>query len=247
MKTQTCSEQISADLSMEEIRQSAWIGDAFLTAPAKAVIVTFHGLGFGGLKNGIGYDEAEWAATGALIVFPYYGPWSWMNRSARKFVDALIPSVYQQFCVPTDVPLIIVGGSMGGQGALIYTRYSPHFIAGCLADYPVCDLAYHFTERTDLPPTMRYAYRDQPDLPTAIEEHSPLKQAGSMPDIPYLLIHGDNDSAVNREKHSDRFVAEMLKHNRKIDYIQVPGMGHGNNMPFAVSRKRIDWVKSLFQ
>ena len=243
----TCSEETPCDFSMEEIRQSAWIGDAFLTAPVRAVVVVFHGLGFGGLKSGPGYDESEWAASGGLVIFPYYGPWSWMNASARGFVDSLIPSVYRQFSVPADLPLLIVGGSMGGQGALIYTRYSPHNIAGCLADYPVCDLAYHFTERPDLPPTMRHAYRGAADFDAAIHEHSPLKQASLMPDIPYLLIHGDKDTAVNKQRHSDLFVAEMLASKRKVEYVQVPGMGHGSAIPFHVSRKRIDWVKSHFK
>lgn len=243
----TCCSDIPGDLSMEAIRQSAWIGDAFLKEPARAVIVVFHGLGFGGLKGGAGYDEAEWGANGGLVVFPYYGPWSWMNRSSRQFVDALIPAVYRRFKVPADVPLIIVGGSMGGQGALIYTRYSPHIISACMADYPVCDTAYHFTERPDLPPTMRFAYRDEPDFMRALAEHSPVTQAAHMPDIPYLVIHGDKDTAVSKEKHSDRFVAEMGVKNRKVEYIQVSGMGHGSNIPYEVSRKRIDWVKGFFR
>ena len=57
---------------------------------------------------------------------------------------------------------------------------------------------------------MRYAYREQADdLSTPLIEHSPLRQVASMPDIPYLIIHGDKDLAVNKQKHSDRFVAEM--------------------------------------
>jgi dipeptidyl aminopeptidase/acylaminoacyl peptidase len=247
MNTPTCSNDIPAGLSLEEIRQSAWIGDAFIVGPVRTVIVTFHGLGFSGLKNGPAYDECEWAAAGALVIFPYYGPWSWMNRSARRFVDMLIPSVYQRFNVPGEVPLVIVGGSMGGQGSLIYTRYSPHHISGCLADFPVCDLAYHFTERPELPPTMRYAFRDESNFAVALDEQSPLKQSGSMPDIQYLLIHGDKDIAVNKERHSDRFAAEMRLHNRNLEYVEVPGMGHNSNIPFHVSRRRIEWVKGFFQ
>ena len=245
--TSTCCADIAGDLSLEVIRQSAWVGDDFLKGPARAVIVVFHGLNSGWIKNNAGNDEAEWGASGGLVVFPYYGPWAWMNRSARGFVDSLIPAVYRQFNVPPEVPLIIVGGSMGGQGALIYTRYSPHIISACLADYPVCDTAYHFTERPDLPPTMRYAYRDEPNFQLALEAHSPVAQAEHMPRIPYLIIHGDKDTAVNKEKHSDRFVSEMKLAGRPVEYVQVPGMGHGSNIPFEVLRKRIDWVMSFFR
>ena len=64
--------------------------------------------------------------------------------------------------IDASVPLIIAGGSMGGQASLLYTRYSSHPITACFANFPVCDVEYHFTERPDLPATMRYAYRDYP-------------------------------------------------------------------------------------
>jgi dipeptidyl aminopeptidase/acylaminoacyl peptidase len=233
-------------MSVEEMQQSAWIGEQFRAGETRAVIVNFHGLGGGG-KNGPGYEEQEWGDSGGLVVFPYYGPWSWMNRSARAFVDRLISSVYQQYKLDSTVPLIITGGSMGGQASLLYTRYSSHRIAACFANFPVCDLAYHFTERPDLPATMRYAYRDYPGtFAEALIEHSPLRQVASMPAIPYLLIHGDKDQAVNKEKHSDRFVAEMRKLGRDIQYLEVPGMGHGSNVPFKASRAQIDFVKRFF-
>jgi dipeptidyl aminopeptidase/acylaminoacyl peptidase len=230
-----------------ELRQVSWIGDAFVRGPIQAVIVTFHGLGFGGLKNGPGYEEQEGAENGGLVVFPYYGPWSWMNRSARGFVDRLIPSIYAHFRLGAEIPLIIAGGSMGGLAALIYTRYSPHKIAACLALFPVCDLEYHFSERPDLPPTVRFALRDEPgDFRLAMRANSPMHQVAGMPDIPYLIVHGDQDQAVNKEKHSDRFVAEMRKLGKNIQYVEIPGMGHGSNVTYAASRAQIDFIKSFF-
>jgi dipeptidyl aminopeptidase/acylaminoacyl peptidase len=229
----------------EELHQVAWIGDKFVKGKITGVIISFHGLG-GGIKSGPTYEEQEWAASGGLVVFPYYGPWSWMNRRSRAFVDQLIPSVYENFKLHPEIPLIIIGGSMGGQGALIYTRYSPHRIAACFANFPVCDLEYHFTERPDLPPTMRYAYREQTDdFSAALVEHSPMRQAASMPDIPYLIIHGDKDLAVNKQKHSDRYVTELRRLGRNVEYLEVPGMGHGTDTPYHASRKQIDFVGSF--
>jgi dipeptidyl aminopeptidase/acylaminoacyl peptidase len=233
-------------MNEEELRQVAWIGDKFVRGEITGIVVTFHGLGFAGMKGGPGYEEQEWGDCGALVVFPYYGPWSWMNRSARGFVDRLIASIYHQFKLKSDLPLIIIGGSMGGLSSLIYTRYSPHKIAACLAMFPVCDLEYHFTERPDLPPTIRYALRDFPgDFAEGIKENSPLMQAAGMPDIPYLVIHGDKDQAVNKEKHSDKFVVEMKKAKKNLKYIEVPVMGHGGNMPYSASRAQIDFVKGF--
>src|ERR1035441_8817035 len=110
------------------LREVAWIGDRFVAGDIRGVILVFHGLGSTGLKGGPGYEEQEWAANGGLVVFPYYGPWSWMNRSSRASIDELVSSVYQHFKLAEGIPLIVTGGSMGGQGALIYTRYSAHRI-----------------------------------------------------------------------------------------------------------------------
>jgi dipeptidyl aminopeptidase/acylaminoacyl peptidase len=52
-----------------------------------------------------------------------------------------------------------------------------------------------------------------------------MRQVAAMPAIPYLVIHGDKDQSVNKEKHSDRFVAEMRKLGRDIEYLEIPGMG----------------------
>jgi dipeptidyl aminopeptidase/acylaminoacyl peptidase len=143
--------------------------------------------------------------------------------------------------------LIIAGGSMGGLASLIYTRYSPHKIAACFALFPVCDLEYHFTERTDLPATIRYALRDEPgDFHQAILANSPLHEVANMPDIPYLIVHGDKDQAVNKEKHSDRFVSEMRDLGKNIQYEEVAGMGHGSNVTYIASRTQIDFIKSFF-
>ena len=68
------------------IKEVAWIGDEHVRGKIKGVVLSFHGLG-GGLKDGPGTEELEWAAAGGLVVYPYYGPWAWMNRQARAMVD----------------------------------------------------------------------------------------------------------------------------------------------------------------
>lgn len=58
------------------------------------------------------------------MVFPYYGPWSWMNRQARSFVDELVDAVYARYSLPTGTPLICTGSSMGGCTGLLHTRHT---------------------------------------------------------------------------------------------------------------------------
>ena len=98
------------------IQDVAWIGQDYVKGKIRGVILTFHGLG-GGLKAGVGTDELEWSNRGGLVVYPYCGPWSWMNRPARRMVDELVEAIYRKFKLSDRVPLISIGGSMGGQAA----------------------------------------------------------------------------------------------------------------------------------
>jgi dipeptidyl aminopeptidase/acylaminoacyl peptidase len=108
---------------------------------------------------------------------------------------------------------------------------------------PVCDTAYHFAERPDLPRTFRHAFLGYPEpLEALLAEHSPLEQVAAMPDVPYLVIHGDRDKAVNKARHSDRFVAAMRARSRRVEYLEVPGADHGGPFPLAVMRREAEFV-----
>ncbi|HUT01048.1 MAG TPA: prolyl oligopeptidase family serine peptidase [Phycisphaerae bacterium] len=230
-------------MEIDEIRDVAWIPDDRLTGPPRGVVLAFHGLGHAGERTGPTTEELAWLSAGGLVVFPYSGPWSWMNRQTRAFVDELVDSVYRCFPLADDAPLICTGGSMGGYSALLYTRYAARAVSACLANAPVCDLAYHFRERPDLPKTIRCAFRGYAeDLDALLAEHSPLSQVAAMPDVPYLVIHGDADPAVSKAHHSDPFVAAMREAGRSVEYVEVAGMGHCGPLPVDVFLRQIEFV-----
>src|ERR1035437_6379178 len=102
----------------------AWISGEFVRGAIRGVIVSFHGLGTTELRKAANFDEIEWGANGGLVVLPYSGPWSWIVRGARGFVDDVVKAVFREYRLPADTPLIAVGGSMGGGSALLYTRYA---------------------------------------------------------------------------------------------------------------------------
>jgi len=157
-----------------------------------------------------------------------------------------VAAVYKHYEVPDRMPLISTGGSMGGQGSLLYTRYARKQPAACLAVCPVCDVKYHFTERPDLPRTFHAAFRGYPEsLEALFAEHSPVDQVEHMPDIPYMIVSGDKDVSVSKTQHSDRLVAAMRKRGLKVEYVEVPGMGHGGPTPIQVLVKRIQFVSSF--
>lgn len=224
------------------IKEVAWVGEACVAGKIRGVVLSFHGLG-GGLKNGPSTEELEWGRAGGLVVYPYYGPWAWMNRQARAMVDELVDAVYAAYKLPARRPLVCTGGSMGGQASLLYTRYAKRPVAACLANCPVCDMKYHFHERPDLPPTMRHAFFGYAgSLDRVLAEHSPLHQAAVLPDIPYRIIHGGKDQAVAKPHHSDKLVARMRRRRLNVEYVEVPEMGHCGPLPLEVMRDNIGFV-----
>jgi hypothetical protein len=238
--------EYNARMNKEWLNQVAWIGDQYVKGPIRGVVLSFHGLGSTGRKTEPTTAELGWAEAGGLVVFPYYGPWSWMNRQARAFVDELVDAVYAVYGLSDRTPLISTGGSMGGLSSLLYTRYARRPVAACLALYPACDLKFHFTERPDLPATIHHAFLGYTeDREAVLAEHSPLCQVARMPDIPYLIIQGDRDAAVSKARHSDPMVAAMRARKMNVEYVEVPGMGHVGPMPLAVLEQQIRFVSSF--
>lgn len=222
----------------QNLESYAFVSDAAVKGPIRSVVLNFHGLGDPGMKSEPdGFDRAL-GERGALVIFPYTSPWCWMNFGAIRLADEIVQAVYQKFALAPDTPLLSTGGSMGGQCALIYTRYASRTPDACAANCPVCDLPYHATERPDLPRTMFAAFGHYDcGVEEALRMHSPLHQAERMPRIPYFIVHGAADQAVNKQSHSDRFVDQMRACGHAVEYLEVEGMQHCDLGSFPEAEK----------
>ena len=209
----------------------AYLNEKALRGKVRAVAVEFMGLG-----STRRFDEdtergVRLGEKGVLLVIPCLNPWNWMNAQAVEETDAILRAACERLELSPDTPLVSTGGSMGGLCALVYTRYAAVRPVACVANCPVCDLPYHFTERPDLPRTLVSAFAccgDMAALDAAMRSRSPLHlaQAGEMPaDVRYTLFHCEEDQAVNKAMHSDRFVRAM-ESIAPVEYIAVPGRGH---------------------
>ena len=216
-------------IDLGNIDSFAFTNVSIVKKPVKGIVLSFHGLGYRdmiGEQNGYTRDLAE---KGIVYIFPYYGPWSWMNLSGVRFTDAVVEAVFKGFSLPKNTPIVSTGGSMGGLSALVYPVYARRTPVAVAADSPVCDLEYHFGERPDLPRTLVAAFADYDcSLEEAIRSASPLHLVKRMPRIKYYIVHGDKDTAVNKKAHPDRLVPEMKQAGLDVTYIEVPGMEHCN-------------------
>jgi len=232
---------------LTKLSDIAFIGDSFVKGPVRAVVLTFHGLGYTDMKTLPDSDELELAGRGALCVFPYCSPWNWMNEITVKVVDETVRKVYGQFAIPDNTPLILRGGSMGGHAALNYALHGYKAPAAIAVNCPAIDLTYHMGERPDLPRTFLYAYGfGSKPFAEAMKENTPSEQAERMPHVPYLVIHGTADRAVNKAAHSDIFVNRMRETGHEVEYIEAEGMEHCVFADYDVYRRYMDFVISFF-
>ena len=213
-------------ITFENIRNFAYCNDRICKVPIRGMVVDFFGLGGMSMYAEETRDGTFFAEKGILLLVPYNNPWAWMNAQAVAYTDELIGVVKAHFGLG-KIPLVSVGGSMGGLSALVYTRYSAHGVSACVANCPVCDLPYHFTERPDLPRTLYSAFwNEEGTLQNAMEKRSPLHLAQEMPRVPYVLFHCDADKAVNIDMHSRKFVAAMREAGQNISFTVVPDRDH---------------------
>ncbi|MBQ9726521.1 MAG: prolyl oligopeptidase family serine peptidase [Kiritimatiellae bacterium] len=202
-------------------------------AAPRGIVVHFMGLGSqwqareGDGPHGLEREGAAAAASaGAVFVVPYLDPWNWMNAGACAETDRIVALAKAQAGLPADAPVVSTGGSMGGLCALVWPRYTRHRVVAVAANCPVCDLPFHYTERPDLPRTLRAAFAAEPDFDAALRARSPLHLTTELPDLPLAVFHCTEDALVAKAAHSDRLVAALRALGRAVEYVEVPGRGH---------------------
>ncbi len=217
-------------ITYENLRNFAYSNDKLCKGKIRGIVLSFFGLGgmsmFDDEPNG-----TDLAGQDVVYLIPYNNPWAWMNRQAVSYTDELVDVIMNHYHLPEDIPIISTGGSMGGLSALTYMAYAKRTPAACVANCPVCDLPYHFTERPDLPRTLYSAFANyEGSMQDALESASPLHLAAKMPEAVYTIFHCECDMAVNKEAHSDRFV-EALRGRMPVTYYVVPEKGHCDLTP----------------
>ncbi len=123
-------------------------------------------------------------------------------------------------------------GQAGGSAALLYPIVSRHNVVAVAANYPA----------TDLPRTLHHTFGSYGDISEALIAHSPQHQAHRLPDVPYLVIQGDQDTLVDKVRHSDRLVPKMRELGLTVDYREQAGMGHCGPLDWTLHRLWADFV-----
>ena len=209
-----------------------------LTIPPVAFVLEFPGLGGGSCLGG-SMDMGDYqsplaqflAAHGILLAYLFPGPWSWMNRGAVRMVDAVVDALREQYGLNEATPWMVMGGSMGGQSALIYAathREHPAYTpTACIAHCPCVDVL----DRYDCAPTVpRSLFRAVADYDMPIEEAlqtiSPVCRLADMPPIPYHIINDLSDELFPPEQ-MDAYVESLRRLGHRVTYHRLENCRHG--------------------
>ena len=213
---------------------------AHIKGRIRGICVSFRGLGAAAMISDDTTVEAlrptveramRLADEGVVFLVPYLDPWNWMNAEAVETTDAIIDAVIEKCSLGEDIPIVSTGGSMGGMCALTYMVYARRTPCACVANCPVCDVPFHYTERPDLPRTFYSAYCGSGmTMEEALRAHSPLHLADKMPSARYFIFHCDADRAVNIDAHSRKLV-EALGERMPVSFRVVEGRGHCDLTP----------------
>jgi len=220
-------------ITFEKLANFAYTSLDIVARPIRGIVVDFFGLGYNKmikapLEENKYYLRAErFAPQGILYVFPYNNPWSWMNRQAVDYTDEVLDTIIEGLGLDENIPLVYTGGSMGGQSCLVYTRYAKRVPVATVANCPVCDSVFHYTERPDLPRTFYSSlYNMDTTLDEALRTLSPLHLVDGMPrSTKYFVYHCTADRSVSFERHSIPFCREMEKEH-DISLTLVEERGH---------------------
>lgn len=214
-------------ITYENLRSFTYVNDRIVQMPIKGIVLDFFGLGCQNMLREETEEGKYFAEQGILLVIPYNNPWAWMNKQAVSYTDEILDALIERYNLGNDVKIVSSGGSMGGQSALVYTKYAKRTPVSCVANCPVCDLVYHFTERVDLPRTLYSAlYNEDCTLNEALMRYSPLHLAEKMPNVNYHIFHCTCDTAVNIDKHSRAFVGKMQDLGYNVTFDIVPDREH---------------------
>jgi dipeptidyl aminopeptidase/acylaminoacyl peptidase len=184
--------------------------------------------------------------TSLCNVCPEYRGDSWMNEPAESDVIFIINSLRR--CFQTE-RVFLMGGSMGGTGALIFSTRHPELISGVCALCPATDMITLYnnwihTEYNFLAKGIETAYQGSPEKrPEEFRKRSSIYYVEKLKEKPVAIIHGDDDWLISVE-HSRNFVKRSVKSGIRIFYHEIRYGNHDSPLyDFSLIEKVLLWFE----
>jgi len=193
-----------------------------------------------------GHIQDYFEKNNYVYVCPEYRGDSWMNNAAESDIFYLINRLKSEFKTGN---VILMGGSMGGTSALIFSTRHPDIVSGVFAMCPATDMEklyyqWIFGNQKHLAYGIEVAYGGGPEhKKIEYTKHSSIRHIKKLKNKPVAIIHGNSDNLISVE-HSRDFVNKAEKTGIKIFYQEIENGDHDSPVKrFSFIEKALLWLE----
>jgi len=193
-----------------------------------------------------GHIQDYFEKNNYVYVCPEYRGDSWMNNAAESDIFYLINRLKSEFKTGN---VILMGGSMGGTSALIFSTRHPDIVSGVFAMCPATDMEklyyqWIFGNQKHLAYGIEIAYGGTPEhKKIEYAKRSSIKHIKKLKNKPVAIIHGNSDNLISVE-HSRSFVKKAEKTGIKIFYQEIEHGDHDSPVKqFSFIEKALLWIE----
>lgn len=213
--------------------------EELVRSPIRGIVLEVPGLGGGSCLGGVmerGPMKSRLAKhlgeAGWLLVFAFPGPWSYMNKGAVRICDRIVEVLREKHGLSPDLPFVVVGGSMGGLGSLIYAADTGHRVDRCVSACPCYDVPFYFEKSPDRARAILSSLAGY-DMPfeEALRSISPLHRIPDMPHIPYFVVCDGADVLFDADGMQEFAVKLDEGTGGRVSFRRLEGIGHGGFVP----------------
>ncbi|GAB3026765.1 prolyl oligopeptidase family serine peptidase [Oleiagrimonas citrea] len=157
--------------------------------------------------------------------FEQAGYMKWGTRIQQDLIDGVKWAIAKQYADPNRI--CVYGASFGGYSAMMTVVRAPKLFKCAIGYAGVYDLdmLYHKGDIRYLRSGRNYLHMVIGDDPNALENNSPVAQAGKI-DVPVLLVHGKDDTRAPYAGAKEMRDA-LEKAGKHVEWMAKSGEGHG--------------------
>ena len=225
-----------------------YLPDNFQKGGNYKFILFFHGAGYSNGQPGnvghVGFTKFRQMAAekGYIIAVPSYGT-TWYNRKAENITKSMLVNLEQELGIKLD-RIHVMGGSMGGLSALVWSARNMERVISICTFYAVADIEEQYNAKEHHAKAMIQSYGgDFSKKPYWFKSRKAINYAGILAQTSVLLIHGDADVLVSPQQSENLYNAIKNAGSTQVEFIKVPNKGHDNNVVKGYEEKIFEFIK----
>lgn len=207
--------------------------DAYISYPAcfngkRKVIMAIHGSG----REALSYDPRSKKSSpfyvhqrdlavenGFLFAVISNGSDTWGTDKGLKRLESLYHYIYEKY--PVKKKWCLWATSAGGVLLARFVKDNPENVSKAIGTFPVYDLKYEYFH-------LKSAYKAWEADSSLVDQVNPIHYPTAFKNIPYLIFHGEDDSAVPLKMNSLRLQHDVNSLGGHVILHIVPG-GHSTS------------------